>query len=66
MINITIDEHILKEIIALNKKNVEAIKDRDILNSEIAKRTERIKDLLLHLDSNVVLINQRRPRHEFR
>ena len=55
MIDITIDEHILKEVVGLDRLNKEDIKKVDILYSEIKGRTEQIRALLLHIHNEVTV-----------
>ena len=55
MIEITIDEHILKEVVALDRLNKEDIKKVDILYNDIKGRTEQIRALLLHIHNEVTV-----------
>jgi len=65
MIDITIDEHILKEVVGLDRLNKEDIKKVDILYSEIKGRTEQIRALLLHIH-NEVTVKEKEKINEFR
>ena len=61
MIDITIDEHILKEVVGLDRLNKEDIKKVDILYSEIKGRTEQIRALLLHIHNEVTVKEKEIP-----